>query len=103
MAAFDGITRKFTVIKNEDVEKYLDERERFELTQLLWKIDQLRLLAGKPINVYLVTNIDEPYALEVAELMKLNGHLGETAEDPNQVEAQIADNTLLLPIYEMGD
>ena len=102
MGVFDGIDRKFTVLKNEDVEKYLNEADRSELSRILWKMDELRLRENKSINVYLVVNIDEPYAPDVVEVMKANGHWN-TLNDPNQVEAIIADDQLQIPVYEMGD
>ncbi|MUG26022.1 hypothetical protein GNQ08_27045 [Paenibacillus macerans] len=91
---------KFTVVKNEDVEKYLDTRDKSELSRILWKIEQGRYEEGKEsVNKYLVVNVDEPYALEIVEIMKANKHWGST-EDPNQVTAQIVDDQLLLPRNE---
>lgn len=102
MGVFDGIVRKFTVLKNEDIEKYLDEADRSELSRILWKVDELRLRENKSINVYLVVNIDEPYAPNVVELMKANGQWG-IEHDPNQVEALITDGVLQIPSYNISD
>jgi len=41
------------------------------------KIQMGRKLAGKPSdNFYLVVNTDEPYAEQIIEIMKANGHYG---------------------------
>lgn len=101
MGVFDGMGRKFTVIKNADIEKHLDERDRSELSRILWKIDELRYQEDKPVNVYLVVNIDEPYAPELVEIMKQHGHWG--TSDPNQLEMIIEDEVFVLPVFEMGD
>ncbi|WP_229716811.1 hypothetical protein [Paenibacillus aceti] len=91
---------KFTVIKNEDVDKYLDDRDRSELSRILWKIEQGRYEEGKDAaNTYLVVNTDEPYAPEVIAIMKDHGHWG-FSEDPNQVTAQIENDTLVLNDHE---
>ncbi|MGG0170991.1 hypothetical protein [Paenibacillus dokdonensis] len=93
---------KFTVIKNEDIEKYLDDRDKSELSRMLWKISQLRSVEGKrPDNAYLVINIDEPYAEEVVDILKEYGHWGHVV-DINQITAVFENETLLLPESE-GD
>lgn len=102
MGMFDGWQRKFTVIKDEDVSKYLNDHDRRELSRILWKMNELRVRENKSVNAYLVVNIDETYAPEVVEIMKANGHWG-AEYDPNQVEALITDNQLQIPVYEMGD
>lgn len=92
-----GMEMKFTVVKNEDIEKHLDDRDKSELSRILWKIEQGRYEEGKEaVNKYLVVNVDEPYAPEIIKIMKANGHWGQT-EDPNQITAQIVDDQLVLP------
>ncbi|MDU5945475.1 hypothetical protein P4H94_26775 [Paenibacillus macerans] len=97
MPQIPGMEMRFTVIKNEDVEKYLDARDKSELSRILWKIEQGRYEEGKEaVNKYLVVNVDESYAPEIIEIMKANKHWGST-EDPNQFTAQIVDDQLVLP------
>ncbi|MDR0269604.1 hypothetical protein [Paenibacillus sp.] len=87
---------KFTVIKNDDIERYLDARDKSELSRILWKIEQSRYEEGKEAsNTYLVVNVDEPYAPKIIEIMKANNHWG-PIEDPNQVKAQIVNDQLVL-------
>ncbi|MEK3787590.1 hypothetical protein [Paenibacillus sp. FSL K6-1230] len=100
MPELAGMQVKFTVIKNEDVEKHLDDREKSELSQLLWKIQESRRLEGKvPLNTYLVVNTDEPYAVDVVRILQANGHWG-PASDPNQAEMRFKGDELLLPEME---
>ncbi|WP_315373106.1 hypothetical protein [Paenibacillus xylanexedens] len=88
---------KFTVIKNEDVEKHLDEQEKSELSRILWKIQGLRHVEGKPaLNTYLVINSDEDYATDIVRILQENGHWGPT-HDPNQTEFIQDGDTLELP------
>jgi hypothetical protein len=101
MNVFEGMEQKFTVVKNEDIQNHLTESERQQLNQLLWKVDQSRFHAGKSVNVYLVVNIDEPYAPDVVSILKDYGHWG--SGDPNQLEASIVNDQLMLPTFEMGD
>ncbi|MNW38784.1 hypothetical protein D3C74_158610 [compost metagenome] len=77
MTETTGMEMKFTVLKNEDVNQHLDERDKSELSRILWKIEQGRYEAGKEAaNSYLVVNVDEPYASEVIGIMKDHGHWG---------------------------
>lgn len=67
---------KFTVIKNEDIEKYLAPVDANDLIHL---IERLRVSKGcnsgiKKENRYAVINLDEPYAKEITEIMKNHGH-----------------------------
>lgn len=65
------------IIKAEDVNRYLLKEERRALRQLLITIDIGRVSDGKAAmieNKYAVINLDEPYADEVIEIMKKNGH-----------------------------
>ena len=83
--AFDGTLlegkpRKYTVINEKDRRCYLSEAENAEFDSLLHyylgKIQEGRAMDDKePFNSYLVINTDEPYANEIADVMKRNGHL----------------------------
>ncbi|MGM1023465.1 MAG: hypothetical protein ACQEXV_23765 [Bacillota bacterium] len=102
MPELAGMKVKFTVIKNEDAEKYLDDRDKSELSRILWKIQELRHLNGKTaLNTYLVVNIDEPYAVDIMRIMQANNHWGR-ADDPNQAEMQFEGDLLLLPETEVA-
>ncbi|MBE0341807.1 hypothetical protein E4V51_12185 [Paenibacillus sp. 28ISP30-2] len=91
---------KFTVLKNEDIEKHLDAHDKSELSRILWKIQELRLLNGKiPLNTYLVVNTDEKYAVDIMRIMQANNHWGPVS-DPNQAEMQYEGDTLVLPEME---
>lgn len=76
MPNHEGMKMKYTVLKNDDIHRYLDEKEKIELVASTSAIQQLRAIEGKKENTYLVINTDEPYADEVIEIMKRNGHWG---------------------------
>ncbi|ADM70881.1 hypothetical protein GMA19_03077 [Paenibacillus polymyxa E681] len=100
MSELTGMQVKFTVLKNEDINKYLDEHEKNDLSRILWKVQELRLLDRKPpLNTYLVVNTDEPYATDIVRIMQANNHWGPVS-DPNQAEMQFKGDTLLLPETE---
>jgi hypothetical protein len=67
---------KFAVIKNDDAEKYLNTKGQESLNGILETIADSRSMDGKKNNEYLVINTDEPYADEVIEILKRNGHWG---------------------------
>ncbi len=96
MSGLSGMQVKFTVLKNEDINKYLDEREKSDLSRILWKVQELRLLDGKPpLNTYLVVNTDEPYATDIVRIMQTNNHWGPIS-DSNQAEMKFEGNALIL-------
>lgn len=67
---------KFIVFKCEDARK-LSRESKAALRDVCGEIDAIRLEAGKQnTNRYLVINADEPYAQEVVEILKRNGHWG---------------------------
>ena len=71
-----GAKRKFVVLKLGDVAK-LAEWVQKDLEMILVEIEENRLAEGKSTdNEYLVINTDEPYAQEVIEILKKNGHWG---------------------------
>ena len=97
MAGIPGMEMKYTIIKNEDVNKHLDDRDKSELSRILWKIEQGRYEEGKEAsNTYIMINTDEPYVNEVIEIMKSNGQW-DNADDPNQVTALMVNDELILP------
>ncbi|WP_208738391.1 hypothetical protein [Paenibacillus ottowii] len=100
MPELAGVQVKFTVLKNEDISKYLDEREKSDLSRILWKIQELRLLDRKPpLNTYLVVNTDEPYATDIVRIMQTNNHWGPIS-DSNQAEMKFEGNALILSEVE---
>ena len=73
-----GMQNKFCgVIKHEDAVKYLNDEEKADFNYLCNKIERGRDKDGKrPVNAYIVVNVDEPYAEEVAAILKRHGHWG---------------------------
>lgn len=66
---------KYLVLKNEDLDRYLDEEDENGLYNVVQSVDAGRCLDGKVEDThYLVINQDEPYAYEVIEIMKRHGH-----------------------------
>jgi len=75
MVNLDGFKEKFIVIKKE----YLDTENGQRLADALCEhVEHQRFLkTGKAEPAkYLVINVDEPYADEVIEILKRNGHWG---------------------------
>ncbi|URJ42263.1 hypothetical protein [Paenibacillus polymyxa] len=100
MPELAGMQVEFTVLKNEDINKYLDEREKSDLSRILWKVQELRLMDGKPpLNTYLVVNTDETYAADIVRIMQANNHWGPVI-DPNQAELKYDGDMLILPETE---
>lgn len=72
-----GAQDKFIVFKREDAANFLTRVQRDILSRLLKAIASGRLRKGKKTdNEYLVINTDEPYAPEIIEILKRNGHWG---------------------------
>ena len=65
---------KFTLFKNDDIDRYLDEKAKIELSACVAAITKLREIEGKKQNTYLIIDKNEPYADEVIEIMKRYGH-----------------------------
>lgn len=77
MANTDGIKMKFTVVKNEDLKKYLHAEMESAFFEIAEKVEiSKRLEENKKPHTYLVINTDEAYADEVIEILKRNGHWG---------------------------
>lgn len=72
-----GDLDKFIVLKVEDIDKYTGSIIKAALLKadLLIKSGRERDRKKKD-NTYLVINTDEPYAPEVVEILKRNGHWG---------------------------
>lgn len=75
----EGKERRYTVINEYDVEKYLSIGEQQDLAimldRMLGNIENGREKDGKkPFNSYIVINTDEPYIDEIVDVMKRNGH-----------------------------
>ena len=71
-----GGLNKFVVLKREDLNR-LDGNTRGGVTRAANRIGDMRALEGKnPSPEYLVINTDEPYAGEIIEILKRNGHWG---------------------------
>lgn len=73
-----GMANKFCgVIKHDDAVKYLNDKDKADFNYLCNKVEMGRSRDGKrPVNAYLIVNVDEPYAEEVAAILKRNGHWG---------------------------
>lgn len=73
-----GGKNKYVVMKIEDLIKYV--KAPVKLALLDNDLDDIRTGreadGKKPVNEYLVINLDEPYAEEVIEIMKRHGHWG---------------------------
>ncbi|ASA20909.1 hypothetical protein [Paenibacillus donghaensis] len=97
MIELPGKEMKFTVIENADIEEYLDEGEKSDLSRFLWKIGRLRKLDGKVAEqAHLVISTDEPYVQRVVDILKENGRWV-MEYDPNQLQFEIVDDILVLP------
>ncbi len=75
----EGKERRYTVINERDLDKYIDviTRNEFEIVmdRILGTIENGREHDGKkPYNSYIVINTDEPYINEIIEVMKRHGH-----------------------------
>lgn len=84
-----GDFTKFIVINNADINK-LPKSVSDEFFNLLHRIqlaiDINRLAQGKEIlRHYLVINTDEPYADEIINILKKNGHWGKEINIENDI------------------
>ena len=70
----NGAAEKFLVIKLDDLQE-LSPHVKEALRIVLDKVTEVRHFKGKPkSNKYIVINTDEPYAEQIAEIMKQYGH-----------------------------
>lgn len=67
---------RFLVLKREDIEKYLTDKQKDNLEDITCDVHTGRMAEGKSKwpNTYLVFNIDEPYAQQVWDIMHSHGH-----------------------------
>ena len=65
---------KYLVLKLDDIEKYLTDREKFALTNVCLRIREGRDLDGKKQNHYVVVNEEETYAEKVWDLILGRDH-----------------------------
>lgn len=72
----NGGKRKFIVLNCWDATKYLSDEQKKNLEDICNTINTGRGFDKKPENEYMVINNDEPYAPEVVEILKKNGHWG---------------------------
>ena len=77
----EGFGRKFTVINESDIEKYVPKKFQENLNEALNEaldyVEDGRMQDGKqPGNNYIVINLDEPYTDKIIEIMKRHGHWG---------------------------
>ncbi|AIW03561.1 hypothetical protein CPT_Moonbeam163 [Bacillus phage Moonbeam] len=68
---------KFIVLKNGDLDRYLDDELEWDLYNIVQTIAAGRSIEGKvEDNHYIVVNKDEPYIDEVIAVLKKHGHWG---------------------------
>lgn len=89
---------KFAVAKIEDIDNLLPADQSQKFYSLLNSIDGARKLQGKPYNSYIVINLDEPYAGDVVEIMKANGHWDDG--NPNVLKRNHSINELVKEAHE---
>jgi hypothetical protein len=65
---------KFIVLKRADVDAALEGQEKKIFWNLIDRVSRVRKNNGKKDNKYLIVNIDEPYAIDVAMIMGKHGH-----------------------------
>lgn len=75
----EGKERRYTVINETDIKKYVPKEVAIEMGEALYAalhfVEEGREREGKkPFNSYIIINTDEPYVNEVIEIMKRNGH-----------------------------
>lgn len=76
MANTEGMKITHVVLKNADIEKMNMEKQA-NLSEIQLDIARKRKEEGKRgFPKYLVINTDEPYADEVIDILKKNGHWG---------------------------
>lgn len=66
---------KYTVLKNDDLNKYHTSSTIEFIERAGDAINERRISEGKNVNTYIVINTVEPYASEVIDILKRNGHL----------------------------
>ncbi|WNS74268.1 hypothetical protein RRV45_15260 [Bacillus sp. DTU_2020_1000418_1_SI_GHA_SEK_038] len=106
MSNLKGMEMKFTVIKNEDIEKHLTDTQKIHLEYLLEEIRSGRRLDGKRnYQKYLVINTDEPYADKIIEILKRHGHWGNDLHEEHFEECVACNKKIDLETneYKVGE
>lgn len=49
-------TQKDVILASQDIERYLDEHDRSELSRIIWKVEQLKAAENDPNQLQLVLN-----------------------------------------------
>lgn len=68
---------KFLVLKWDTIQKYLHGARWRTFMDLLHQLDSDMTNAGHSHHKYIVVNRDEPYAQDVIDILKANGHWDE--------------------------
>ena len=71
---------KYGVFKWLDFEKYVPAKLKAEVLNAFDWMNKGRYEEGKEENKYIVINTDEPYAEEVIDILRKNGHWEEANE-----------------------
>lgn len=72
---------KYTVIKNDDIEQFMNDREKLILQELLYSMNLRKKKEGKAVDhQYLVINTDEQYSPQVIDILKANNHWDEGSD-----------------------
>lgn len=71
-----GLKITHTVVKDTDIEKYLDKKDQVAFEDCVGQIQIGRALEGRGNSKYIVINTDEPYIEDVIEILKRNGNWG---------------------------
>ncbi|MEF7566031.1 hypothetical protein V4V35_23860 [Bacillus infantis] len=89
--AFDGTVlegrdRKYTIIKEADLERYVPDHLKAKLRDVVSNVGEWieagRMAEGKaPYNNYIVNNVDEPYIEEIIKVMKQYGRWDENSKE----------------------
>ena len=63
------------ILKLEDLDKALNQKEAYVLSEILEKYERYRLVQKKiPTPEYIVINADEPYIQEIIDILKKYNH-----------------------------
>jgi len=81
--------RKYVIIKVDDVQKNLTQEEVENLRHILHHISEIRKLTGKKDNTYLVINTNEPYAGQIAQILKDHGHYCQDEKQTDVIEVKL--------------
>ncbi|AIW03240.1 hypothetical protein CPT_Mater83 [Bacillus phage Mater] len=66
---------KFLVLKNDDLDRYLDAELENDLYNIVQTVDAGRMVEGKvEDNHYIIINKDEPYIQEIIDVLKRHNH-----------------------------